>query len=340
MAIANTALTLDDLPPPPPGKTGWPWTEQNNPLPALMPDGSEWPRISIVTPSYNYGRFIEETIRSVLLQGYPNLEYVIIDGGSTDNTVEVIKKYEKYLAYWVSEPDKGQTNAINKGYQHGTGDIFSWINSDDSYITSTALQNVSQLYLDGYKFIAGRCLNVFNNGAEDIIDSVPTSFKRYLRFWLHKALPQPSVFVTREIADKCFPLDTGLYILMDYQLFLRILSQNPKSIYVDKVWTRIKYHGDNKTLSNYKGGLAEWHKIVLAESKKLSDIERQLFLLDVDDYMVLYPLIENQYSNTPPKVLASLIARPTLVRWIVFWKLLVKAFIGKQYLALRGMKNQ
>ena len=93
-----------------------------------MPDGSDWPRISIVTPSYNQGQYIEETIRSILLQGYPNLEYIIIDAGSTDQTVEIIKKYEMFLSYWVSESDNGQAHAINKGLSLCTGEIFNWIN--------------------------------------------------------------------------------------------------------------------------------------------------------------------------------------------------------------------
>src|SRR4051812_48252088 len=92
------------------------------------------PKISIVTPTLNQGNFIEETILSVIGQNYPNLEYIILDGGSTDNTIEIIKKYEKHLAYWSSEPDKGQSDAINKGFKIATGDILGWINSDDYYM--------------------------------------------------------------------------------------------------------------------------------------------------------------------------------------------------------------
>jgi cellulose synthase/poly-beta-1,6-N-acetylglucosamine synthase-like glycosyltransferase len=138
----TTALTPKDLPPPPPGKSGWPWTQQSRPLPERMPDGSKWPRLSIVTPSYNQSQFIEETIRSVLLQGYPNLEYIIIDGGSTDDSREIIKKYEQFLAYWVSEKDRGQAHAVNKGILKSTGDILGWINSDDLYLKDTFRQIV------------------------------------------------------------------------------------------------------------------------------------------------------------------------------------------------------
>ncbi len=133
----TTALTLKDLPPPPTGKSGWPWTTHNKRLPEKMPDGSECPRLSIVTPSYNQGKFIEATIRSVLLQGYPNLEYIIIDGGSTDNSVETIKKYDKYLFYWHSKKDRGQADAINQGLEKSSGQILGWINSDDVYVKGT-----------------------------------------------------------------------------------------------------------------------------------------------------------------------------------------------------------
>lgn len=128
---------LSELPPSPAGKTGWPWTEKTPQWPIAMPNGSPWPRITIVTPSYNQGPFIEETIRSVLAQGYPNLEYMIIDGGSTDDSVDIIKKYAPWLTYWVSEKDRGQSDAIDKGFKKATGEIMAYINSDDRYMPYT-----------------------------------------------------------------------------------------------------------------------------------------------------------------------------------------------------------
>lgn len=120
------------LPPPPPAKTGWPWTVASAPSSGFL-GGHEWPKITVVTPSLNQGRYIESTILSVLNQGYPNLEYIIIDGGSTDNSLEIIDKYDSYIHYWCSEPDNGQYHAINKGFNHADGDIYCWLNSDDMF---------------------------------------------------------------------------------------------------------------------------------------------------------------------------------------------------------------
>ena len=101
---------------------------------------SSLPKISIITPTYNQGEFIEETIQSVIQQGYPNLEYIIIDGGSTDQTVNIIKQYESYITYWISEPDRGQAHAINKGLMVATGDVLDYINSDDYYLPHTLIK--------------------------------------------------------------------------------------------------------------------------------------------------------------------------------------------------------
>lgn len=128
--------TLADLPAPPAGKTGWPWTTDTPQLPDRQTNGQSWPRISIVTPSYNQGQYIEETIRSVLLQGYPDLEYVVMDGGSTDESVEIIKRYAAWLTHWESTPDRGQAHAINKGLDRMSGEIHAYLNSDDYYVSS------------------------------------------------------------------------------------------------------------------------------------------------------------------------------------------------------------
>ena len=128
---------LTELPAPPPDKSGWPWTEETH---RASPGVAVSNRISVVTPSYNQGEFLEETIRSVLLQGYSDLEYIVIDGGSSDQSVDIIRKYEKWLAYWVSEKDSGQTNAINKGFSRSTGEFRAYLNSDDVYLPDALSQ--------------------------------------------------------------------------------------------------------------------------------------------------------------------------------------------------------
>ena len=112
---------LNELHTPPQGKSGWPWTEASPAAAETLPDGSPWPKISVVTPSYQQGQFLEETLRSVLLQGYSNLEYFVMDGGSTDGSKEIIEKYSPWINDWQSGPDRGQSDAINQGFAKSTG---------------------------------------------------------------------------------------------------------------------------------------------------------------------------------------------------------------------------
>ena len=190
--------TLSALPLPPANKRGWPWTEESPQLPNSMPDGSPWPKVSIVTPSYNQGEFLEETIRSVLLQGYPNLEYIIIDGGSQDNSVEIIKKYEPWLAYWVSELDRGQAHAINKGFKRATGEIVTWLNSDDFY-ARRALGSVAQsFHKQQVDLLYGDCFFLDSAAGEyKHVKALPNS---EISLFVG-SLPQPSTFFRREVLN-------------------------------------------------------------------------------------------------------------------------------------------
>ena len=209
--------TLDKLPQPPPGTTGWPWTQANEPTAAGV-----WPRITIVTPSMNQAKFLGETIRSVLLQGYPDLEYMVIDGGSTDGSVEIIRQYEKWLTYWASEPDEGQADAINKGWRRATGDILAYINSDDTYCPD-ALRLVAEAFARDPQIglVHGRCHVIDKRGA--ILRERPVrdaTLAEVLRW--SPSIPQPTMFVRRAAVETVGWLRTDLHYTMDYDLSLRV----------------------------------------------------------------------------------------------------------------------
>lgn len=250
MPVVSKALTLPDLPPPPPGKTGWPWTEQTEPLPEQMSDGSEWPRISIVTPSYNQGQFIEETIRSVLLQGYPHLEYIIIDGGSTDKTVEIIKKYEQYLAHWVSESDRGQSHALNKGFCKATGDLVGWQNSDDYYYPE-ALLHTAKLFTRSERLdiIYGNTFNVDEFG--NIIRAYPvTSFNMLNMIPYLNMCNQSMFFKKRVFEDGCFINETFKHA-MDQEFLIRLALRGYRFHFEPQITGFYRIHQNSKGSNQY-----------------------------------------------------------------------------------------
>ncbi len=199
------------------------------------------PKITIVTPSFNQGAFIEKTILSVLNQQYPNLEYIIIDGGSTDNTVEIIRKYEKQVDYWVSEKDNGQSHALNKGFAKATGEIVAWINSDDWYEENT-FEIVSKTFANSkIVVIAGNCKMVYEGTDEKNFIDKPgdINFERLTKYWkLFFCPPQPSIFFRKAVLDKVGNLDESLAYGMDLDLWLRISK-------------RYQFHYVNELLSNY-----------------------------------------------------------------------------------------
>lgn len=241
---------LNELPPSPPGNTGWPWTEESAHVPQTMPNGKPWPKISIVTPSYNQGQFIEETIRSILLQGYPNLEYIIIDGGSTDNSVEIIKKYEPWLAYWISEKDCGQSHAINKGFRRANGEIYAWLNSDDFFLSDT-LKVVGSLFAGKNKnyWISGTCniVDCFGNRQrteQSMVDKRP--FVWFAGIHYCKILQQ-SVFWSKHLFDIYGPLDESLHYCMDFDLFVSFMFGGYPPHIMNHVFSSQRLHEETKT---------------------------------------------------------------------------------------------
>jgi glycosyltransferase involved in cell wall biosynthesis len=276
--------TLKDLPPPP-SKGGWPWTEESAQLPDKMPDGRPWPRMSIVTPSLNQGQYIEETIRSVLLQGYPNLEYVIIDGGSTDDTIEIIKKYEKWLTHWVSEPDEGQSAAINKGFERSTGVIGAWINSDDLYETQ-ALENVAGAFLghENLAILYGDCTNIDATGNTfSISRSRSYERDRLIRYWPNY-IAQPTAFFRLTAFKSLGGLDSSLRFAMDYDLWIR-LGTKGSGLYLPLPIARFRVHHDSKT---NRGPSAYWAEMRRVSRRHGGNFFSPMFLKYMRDRFYLF----------------------------------------------------
>ena len=209
-------------------------------------------RISIVTPSFNQGDYIEETICSVLDQKYPNLEYIIIDGGSTDNSVDVIRRYKKHLAYWVSEKDQGQTHAINKGFQRATGQVYAYLNSDDLYAAGT-LSYFAEKYMSSRKpdafFHAGTVEEFGETGTRGFVR--PQAHNRLVDWIEYRAyLHQPGVFWSKEMHHAVGGFDEAYSYAFDRKFFMKAVSLGYRlSVDREQVVARFRRHPASKTES-------------------------------------------------------------------------------------------
>lgn len=220
------------------------------------------PLVSIVTPSFNQADYLEATIKSVLEQSYPHIEYIIIDGGSTDGSVDVIKKYEGRIASWVSEQDKGQTDAINKGFSKAKGDILAWINSDDAYSHPNAVADavnflianpeVGMVYAD-CNFIdeQGKIIGKFA--------SRQTDYAKLRAGYVH--IPQQTMFFRAKYWKELGPLDPSFYFAMDYDLWVRIAKHAPIKYLPGKTWANFRIHTSSKTNVNDERGWKEMLRV-------------------------------------------------------------------------------
>lgn len=203
-------------------------------------------RISVVTPSYNQGQFLERTIVSVLNQNYPNLEYIIIDGGSTDGSVEIIKKYERYIAYWVSEPDDGQSHALVKGFDRATGEILAWLNSDDMYL-SGALFTAARMFRGHPEaaVVYGDYIRVDTDDRCIALKRMP-SFEHKICLYADIIVIQPASFFSRKAFFEAGGIDTSFNYTMDYDLISR-LAKCGEVLHINKYLAAFRFYSASKT---------------------------------------------------------------------------------------------
>jgi glycosyltransferase involved in cell wall biosynthesis len=241
--------TLADLPKPPANKEGWPWIEESERLPGAMPDGKPWPKISIVTPLLNQKLFIEETIRSILLQGYPDIEHIVIDGGSTDGSLAVIEQYASWVKCVVRKGE-GQSAAVNRGFKEAAGDLIGWQNSDDFY----GPDNFRQAALAAERYPDCEILNGLVRGFQGYHSQPPWLFENCKEFSRESLLEEmcvmnQSMFFRRKIFDRGVFLKDNLHYSMDREFFWRLSLEGFRYQVVPSMISYYRQHESAKSNS-------------------------------------------------------------------------------------------
>ncbi len=263
----------------------------------------ELPKITIITPSYQQGKYLEKTIQSVVNQDYPKLEYLIFDGGSTDETVSILKKYDSQINYWVSEPDDGQSDAINKGLRQATGDILTWINSDDQLIPNT-LHEIGYFFVQNPDtFLAHGKTILFGENYAETITGAPEKDLEIL-YLACLPFPQPSSFFRREVIEKFGFLNEDLHYGMDYDLFLQV-ALNQKITRLEGVYSKYLLHPQSKSMTDNSKFAHDYARIfskLLRSLPNTGDLilkMRELGIYDAknDDYIVTKNYTKNQIKK-------------------------------------------
>lgn len=305
-----------------PDKSSWPWTGA---LSFLDYDQSiNWPKISIVTPSYNQGIFLEETILSILNQNYPNLEYIIIDGASSDNSIDIVKKYKKYLKYWVSEKDEGQTHAINKGLLHCNGQIFNWINSDDILLPH-ALKHVAMCWLKTQASIVSADCEIQDLDKNSLYISISKIPKNICDFIPpgKVILNQPSTFLDMRIFNKIRYLNQNLHFAMDWECYFNVflfLLQEPMSAKIDIPLSRAKFYEGTKTSQGWSNFELEILEIVQQSLPKLNRTELKVAQKYLDN-KAFQTRIEYTINNKKglSELITFILRNPVFLSERMFW---------------------
>jgi glycosyltransferase involved in cell wall biosynthesis len=234
-------------------------------------------RISVIVPSFQQGRFLDETIHSIVAQGWPDLELIIIDGGSTDETLDVIRKHQASITWWISEPDGGQADAINKGLRKATGDIVTWFGADDIYADGIFAALEPAWRKNPRAVYAAPVANFYSRGRQTLLRPHGLSLENVVQYWQRRSLwHDPGLFWSRAVLERVGEIDVTLRYSFDYDYLVRAL-QHFQVEYIDHIAAGFRLHGDSKTISQTEAMMAETAKVSQRYWALLDEVDREGF---------------------------------------------------------------